>query len=83
MNMMKKLVLAVAVAAVAVSFAPTLSHAKKMKKAKPASCTVGTMCTGAANAWGWAPVMSCGADGKLYPWPAACYVKSGLCAKAC
>jgi hypothetical protein len=76
--MIKKLVLAVAVAAVAVSFAPTLSHAKKMK-AKP--CTMGTMASGHANSMGWAPVMMCGADGKMYPTLMMCYGASGLCPK--
>ena len=76
--MIKKIVLAIAVAALALSVAPTLSHAKKGKgKAKP--CTMGTMGSGAANAWGWKPVMMCGADGKMYPTLMMCYGQSALC----
>ena len=74
--MIKKIVLAIAVAALALSVAPTISHAKK-GKAKP--CTMGTMGSGAANAWGWKPVMMCGADGKMYPALMMCYGPSGLC----
>jgi hypothetical protein len=74
--MIKKLVLAVAVAAFAVS-APTLSFAKKMHH--PAKCTMGTMGSGAANSMGWKPVMMCGADGKMYPTLMMCYGPSSLC----
>jgi hypothetical protein len=74
--MIKKLVLAAAIAAVAVSFAPTASFAKKAK-AKP--CTMGTMGSGAANSMGWKPVMMCGADGKMYPTLMMCYGASSLC----
>jgi hypothetical protein len=77
LNMIKKLVLAAAVAAVAVSFAPTASHAKKMHKMKP--CTMGTMASGPANSMGWAPVMGCGMDGKMYPMLMMCYMGSQLC----
>ena len=78
--MIKKIVLAIAVAAIAVSFAPTVSFAKKAKghaKAKP--CTMGTMASGHANNMGWAPVMMCGADGKMYPTLMMCYGASSLC----
>jgi hypothetical protein len=78
--MIKKLVLAVAVAAVAVSFAPTASHAKKMHHhMMHHKCTMGTMASGHANSMGWAPVMSCGADGKMYPTMMMCYMGSQLC----
>ena len=77
LDMIKKLVLAVAVAAVAVSFAPTASFAKKMKAAKP--CTMGTMGSGKANSMGWAPVSTCGMDGKMYPTMMMCYMGSQLC----
>lgn len=79
--MIRKLVLAIAVAAVAVSFAPTLSHAKKMKAPAPKPCTAGMLSTGAANQWNWAMVSMCGADGKMYSTLMACYVPSGLCPK--
>ena len=75
--MIKNIVLAVAVAAVAVSFAPTMSFAKKAKAPKP--CTMGTMASGAQNSMGWRPVMSCGADGKMYPTMMMCYAPMGLC----
>jgi len=80
--MMKKLVLAIAVAAIAVAFAPTLSHAKKAKAAAaPKRCTAGTLSTGPANQWNWAMVSMCGADGKMYPTLMACFVPSGMCPK--
>jgi hypothetical protein len=75
--MIKKIVLAITVAAVAVSFAPTLSFAKKMKAPKP--CTMGTMAAGKPNSTGWAPVMMCGMDGKMYPSLMMCYAPSGFC----
>jgi hypothetical protein len=77
--MIKKLVLAVAVAAVAVSFAPTASFAKKMHHHKAAPCTMGTMASGKANSMGWAPVSMCGMDGKMYPTMMMCYGASSLC----
>ena len=76
--MIKKIVLAIAVAAIAVSFASTASFAKKGKaKAKP--CTMGTMASGHANSMGWSPVMMCGADGKMYSTLMMCYGASSLC----
>jgi hypothetical protein len=74
--MIKKLVLAVAVAAFTVS-APTVSFAKKTHKV--GKCTMGTMASGKANSMGWAPVMACGADGKMYPTLMMCYMGSQLC----
>jgi hypothetical protein len=74
--MIKKLVLAAAVAAVAVSFAPTASFAK-MHKMKP--CAMGTMASGKANSMGWSPVSMCGMDGKMYPMIMMCYMGSQLC----
>ena len=75
--MIKKLVLAAAIAAVATAFAPSASFAKKMMH----SCTHGAMMTGKANSMGWAPVSMCGMDGKWYPTLMSCYVASGLCPK--
>jgi hypothetical protein len=40
---------------------------------------MGTMASGHANSMGWAPVMSCGADGKMYPTMMMCYMGSQLC----
>jgi hypothetical protein len=74
--MIKKTILAAAVAAFAVS-APTASYAKKMHH--PAKCTMGAMASGKANSMGWAPVMMCGADGKMYPTLMMCYGASSLC----
>lgn len=77
--MIKKIVLATAVAAVAVAFAPTASYAKKAHKSHMQKCMAGHMATGQANKFGWAPVMGCGMDGKMYPMPAMCYTASGMC----
>ena len=75
--MIKKLVLALAVTAVAVSFAPTASHAKKMHHM--GKCTPGQMMSGKPNAMGWAPVMTCGADGKMYQTLMMCMMASSFC----
>lgn len=77
--MVKKIVLAAAVAAVAVAFAPTASFAKKTHKSH--KCAVGHMVTGKPNSMGWAPVAGCGMDGKMYRMPAMCYTASGMCPK--
>lgn len=75
---MKKIVLAVAVAAAAVSFASTPSFAMK-KHHKMSKCTPGHMTTGKTDKMGWAPVMGCGADGKMYNMVMRCYTASGMC----
>jgi hypothetical protein len=80
LNMIKKLALAVAVAAVAVSFAPTLSFAK-MHHHMMKPCTPGSMSTLKPNNMGWGQVEMCGTDGKWYDEPMMCYVPSGLCPK--
>ena len=79
--MIKKLVIAVAVTAFAASSFSTASFAAKKGKAKAvaAKCTMGTMASGKPNQFGWAPVMSCGADGKMYPTLMMCYSGSQLC----
>ena len=79
-NMIKKIVLTAAIAAFAVSFASAPAFAKKHSKMAK-KCVVGQMHTGKPNSMGWAPVMGCGADGKMYAMPAMCYVPSGMCAK--
>lgn len=79
--MIKKIVLTAAVAAFAVSFAPTASFAKKMHKHHAHKCTMGHMMTGKPNSMGWAQVKGCGADGKIYTMPAMCYTASGMCPK--
>jgi hypothetical protein len=40
---------------------------------------MGTMASGHANSMGWAPVMMCGADGKMYSTLMMCYGASSLC----
>lgn len=79
--MIKKIVLTAAVAAFAVSFAPSASFAKKMHKHHAHKCTMGHMVTGKPNSMGWAHVMGCGADGKMYMMPAMCYTASKMCPK--
>jgi hypothetical protein len=78
---MKKIVLAATVAVAAVSFAATPSFAKKMHKMGMHKCTPGHMMTGKADGMGWAPVMGCGADGKMYNMVMRCYTASGMCPK--
>jgi hypothetical protein len=73
--MIKKIVLAAAIAAVATAFAPTASFAKKMHH----KCTPGQMMSGKPNAMGFAPVMACGADGKMYQTLMMCMMASSLC----
>jgi hypothetical protein len=75
--MIKKIVLTIAVAAFAVS-APTASFAKKMHH-HASKCTPGQMMSGKPNAMGWAPVMACGADGKMYQTIMMCMMASSLC----
>ena len=77
--MIKKIILAATVAAVALSFAPTVSFAKKARAHHASKCTAGQMASGKPNQFGWAPVMSCGADGKMYPTMMMCYSGSSLC----
>jgi hypothetical protein len=86
--MIKKVILAAAIAAIAVSFAPAASFAKKMHKQKVAKCGMGAMCTDKPDAKGmsrgWANVKACAPDGKMYRVIfGTCYVPSGMCAKKC
>jgi hypothetical protein len=86
--MIKKLILAASVTAIAISFAPTASFAKKMPKQKVAKCSMGATCTdkpATKGIWaGWANVKACAPNGKMYRVIfATCYVPSGMCAKKC
>ena len=86
--MTNKLILAAAIIAIAVSFAPTASFAKKMHKQKVAKCTVvGAMCTKklgeVSKATGWANMKTCYPNGKMYLALPLCYVPSGSCPKKC
>jgi hypothetical protein len=85
--MIKKLLLAAAVTAIAVS-APTALSAKKMHKEKVAKCTVvGAMCTKkpgpVSKATGWANMKTCYPNGKMYLALPLCYLPSGNCPKKC
>ena len=75
--MIKKIVLAATVAAVATSFAPAVSQAKMMHHMS--KCTPGQMMTGKPNSMGFAPIMTCGADGKMYQTLMMCMMASSFC----
>jgi hypothetical protein len=84
-DMIKKLVMATAAMAVAISFAPSASFAKRMKVAR---CTeVGAMCTKklgpVGKVTGWADMKTCYPNGKMYLALATCYVPSGTCPRKC
>jgi hypothetical protein len=74
--MIKKLVLAATIATVATAFVPTVSFAKMHHMSK---CTPGQMMSGKPNSMGWAPVMTCGVDGKMYQTLMMCMAASSLC----
>ena len=85
--MIKKLILAAAVTAIAVS-APTALFAKKAHKEKVAKCAVvGAMCTKkpgeVSKATGWANMKTCAPNGKLYLALPLCYMPNGSCPKKC
>ena len=87
-TMIKKLLLAAVVTAIAVSFAPTASFAKKKHKEKVAKCSVvGAMCTKkldkVGKATGWANMKMCYPNGKMYLALPICYVPNGSCPKKC
>jgi len=77
--MIKKIILTAAVAAIALSVASTASFAKKGGKAKAKPCTMGQMASGKPNQFGWAPIMACGADGKMYQTMMMCMMASSFC----
>jgi hypothetical protein len=86
--MSKKLVLAFAALAVAISFAPTASFAKKMHKEKVAKCkVVGEMCTKklgpVGKVTGWANMKTCYPNHKMYLALPICYVPNGSCPRKC
>lgn len=83
--MIKKLIVAAATIAVAISFAPTASFAKK--KAKEAKCAVvGSMCTKKLDKvgqhTGWANTKTCYPNHKLYLSTFPCYKAGGMCPAA-
>jgi hypothetical protein len=85
--MIKKLILAAGVAAIAISFASTESFAKKKShKAKEPKCTMGQMCTVKLDKTGqvtrWAQVKECNYKGKMSTDVFPCYTPSGMCPAA-
>jgi hypothetical protein len=82
MNTIRKFILAVVATAVATSFLPTSSFAKKTHKAKEQSCSVGKVCMNKPDKAGWGTVMRCTYDGKMIGDFSPCNVRSGMCPKA-
>ena len=82
MNMIRKFILAAAATAVATSFLPTSSFAKKTHKAKEQSCSVGKVCMNKPDKAGWGTVMRCTYDRKMIGDFSPCNVRSGMCPTA-
>jgi hypothetical protein len=86
-NTIKKLILVAAATAVAISFSPTASFAKKTHKAKEPKCSMGQTCTEkldkTGKVTGWASVMTCSPRGKMYRTVFPCYTPSGMCPATC
>jgi hypothetical protein len=88
MNMIKKLILAAAAMAVATSFLPTSSFAKKSHKAKEPPCSVGQACMDkpdkVSQFTGWVTVKRCSYEGKgkMYQDVFPCYRPGGMCPAA-
>lgn len=78
-NMIRKFILAVVATAVATSFLPTSSFAKKSHKAKEQSCSVGQVCMNKPDKAGWGTVMRCTYDRKMIGDFSPCNVRSGMC----
>src|SRR6516164_5145570 len=76
MNTIRKFILAVVATAVATSFLPTSSFAKKAKE-KP--CSVGQVCMNKPDKAGWGTVMRCTYDRKMIGDFSPCNVRSGMC----
>ena len=79
MKTIRKFILAVAATAVATSFLPTSSFAKKSHKAKAPYCTVGQACMDKPDKDGWGAVTRCSYEGKVYRDFSHCNVRSGMC----
>jgi hypothetical protein len=88
MNMIRKFILAAAATAVATSFLPTSSLAKKSHKAKEPPCSVGQACMDKpdkiSQSTGWVTVKRCSYEGKgkMYQDVFPCYRPSGVCPAA-
>ena len=86
--MIKKLIVVTAAMAVATSFLPTSSFAKKSHKGKEPPCSVGQACMDKPDKigkfTGWATIKRCSYEGKMYQDVFPCYTPSGTCpAAAC
>ena len=79
MNMIRKFILVAAATAVAISFLPPSSLAKKAKE-KP--CSVGQVCMNKPDKKGWGTVMRCTYDRKMIGDFSPCNVHSGMCPTA-
>jgi hypothetical protein len=79
MNMIRKFILAAAATAIATSFLPPSSFAKKSHKAKEQSCSVGQACMNKPDKAGWGTVLRCTYDRKVIQDFSPCNVRSGMC----
>jgi hypothetical protein len=79
MNMIRKFILAAAATAIATSFLPPSSFAKKSHKAKEQPCSVGQVCMKKPDKAGWGTVMRCTYDRKMVRDFSPCNVRSGMC----
>jgi hypothetical protein len=83
MDTIRKFIVAVAAAAVAISFLPSLAFAKKAHKAKEPLCSFGQACTDkpakVSQATGWVTVKRCSYEGKMFQNVFPCFRPSGAC----
>jgi hypothetical protein len=83
MDTIRKFIVAVAAAAVAISFLPSLVFAKKAHKAKEPLCSFGQACTDkpakVSQATGWVTVKRCSYEGKMFQDVFPCFRPSGAC----
>ena len=77
--MIRKFILAAAATAVATSFLPSSSFAKKSHKAKEPPCSVGQVCMNKPDKAGWGFVLRCTYDRKVIQDFSPCNVRSGMC----
>ena len=86
MDMIRKFIVAAAATAVATSFLPSPSFAKKSHKAKEPPCSVGQACTDkpakVSQFTGWVTVKRCSYEGKMYQDVFPCYRPGGACPAA-
>jgi hypothetical protein len=86
MNTIRKSILAAAAMAVAISFLPSSSFAKKSHKAKEPPCSVGQACMDKpgkiSKSTGWVTVKRCSYEGKMYQDVFPCYTPGGACPAA-